>query len=439
MNLSNGFKKYAQNTGHLFVEKIARTIVTLTVWAFVIRYLGPEKFGIFSYALSFVFLFSILSDLGLDSIVVRDLVKNAGQKEVILGSVFLLKFIGAIFAIFAIVVATGMLSVEYYTKAVILIISICMVFRTFNNIDFYFQSCVLSKYTVYSQLLALMVTSILCLTFIQLKMPLIYFAHVVVIESAVVSIGLVIFYTIRGQQIFSWRFNLAIIKGLLKNSWPIIFSGFAISVYMRIDQIMIKQILGADWTGYYSAAVRVSEVFYFIPIVIAGSLFPAIVNAKQKSELLYYNRLQALFTFLLWIALIISLCISTLAFPLIQILFGQKYLQSAGVLSIHAWAGIFVFLGVVRGKWAINENLQFFIMIYAILGAIANIVLNIILLPIFSIQGAAFATIISYSIAAVLGNLLSKKTRKIFFLQMRSFNVIAVWKLWKQGILKSIA
>lgn len=434
-----GFKKYTINTGYLFIEKIARTIVTLTIWAFVIRYLGPKQFGLFSYALSFVFLFNILSDLGLDSVVIRELVKDTEQKETILGSVFLLKFIGAAIAIFTIIVVTRILSIEYYTKIIIIVMSMRMIFRAFNNIDFYFQSRILSKYTVYSQVIALVITSILCLAFIQLRKPLIYFACVVVVESAIISTGLVISYIFGGQKIFSWRFNLVTMQKLLKDSWPVIFSGLAISVYMRIDQIMIKQMLGMEWTGYYSAAVRVSEVFYFVPIVIAGSLFPAIVNAKAKSETLYYNRLQALFIMLSWTALAISLCISMLAFPLIQVLFGQKYLRSAGVLSIHVWAGIFVFLGVAGGKWAINENLQFFIMIYAVLGAIVNIILNLILLPIFSIRGAAFATIISYFIAAVLGNLLSKKTRKIFFLQMKSFNIIAAWKLWKQGILKSIA
>ena len=428
VRLTTGFKKYAANTGYLFFEKIVWAIVALTIWALVIRYLGPEQFGLFSYALSFVFLFKILSDLGLDSIVVRDLVKNLEQKEVILGLVFLLKFIGAAFTIVIIIALTEILSIEYYTRILIRVMSISLVFRAFNNIDFYFQSRVLSKYMVYSKLLALMVTSILCLTFIQFKKPLVHFAYVIVIETAVISTGLIIFYKIMRQNIFSWRFSLVAIRNLLKDSWPIILSGLAISIYMRIDQIMIKQMLGVAPTGYYSAAVRVSEVFYFIPVVMAGSLFPAIVNAKQTSELSYRNRLQALFTFLLWIAIAIAICLSALAFPLIRILFGQKYLQSASVLSIHAWAGIFVFLGVARGKWAINENLQIYLMFYALLGAIVNISLNLFFIPIWGVSGAAIATVISQAIAAIFSNLFSKKTRPVFILQIKALNFIRVFK-----------
>jgi len=418
-----GVRKYLVNTGHLFIGKIARLIVTLTVWALVIRYLGPEQFGLFSYALSFVFLFSILSDLGLDSVVIRELVKNTEQKETILGSVFLLKFIGAAIAIFAIIAVTRILSLEYYAKVIIIVMSMRLIFRAFNNIDFYFQARVLSKFAVYSQVIALVITSILCLVFIQLRKPLIYFVYIVVIESAIISIGLITSYIFKGQKIFSWKFNFITIKNLLKDSWPIILSGFAISIYMRIDQIMIKQILGTSWTGYYSAAVRVSEVFYFIPIVISSSLFPAIVNAKQTSELLYRNRLQALFAFLLWIAIAIALCFSVLAFPLIQTLFGPKYLQSAGVLSLHAWAGIFVFLGVARVSWTINENLQMYTMFYTVTGAAVNIILNLVLIPAMGIKGAAIATVFSQFWVAVLSNLFSSKTYPIVSLQLKAFNL----------------
>jgi len=433
MKFTAGFKKYAINTGFLFFERIVWAIVALTVWAFVIRYLGPQQFGLFSYALSFVFLFKILSDLGLDSIVVRGLVKNPEQKEVILGSAFLLKFIGAAFAIVIIIALTGILSIEYYTRILIRVMSISLVFRAFNNIDFYFQSRVLSKYMVYSKLLALMAISILCLTFIQFKKPLVYFAYVIAIETAVISMGLIIFYKIMRQNVFSWRFSLVAIRNLLKDSWPIILSGLAISIYMRIDQIMIKQMLGAGPTGYYSAAVRVSEVFYFVPIALAGSLFPAIVNAKQKSDQIYYSRLHALFALFLWMALIIALFFSTLAFPLTKMLFGQKYLQSASVLSIHAWAGVFVFLGVARGKWAINENLQIYMMWYTIIGAVLNIVLNSALIPTMGIKGAAIATVISQFWAAVLSNLASSRTRSMFGLQIKAFNFIRALKtsvLW---------
>lgn len=431
----SGFKKYIVNTGHLLVEKVMRIFVGLFVWAVVVRYLGPEQFGLFSYALSFVFLFHILSDLGLDTVAVRDLVKSTKEQSHILGSLFLMKITGAIVAIILIAVVSGVLSIEPMTRAVILVVSFRLLFRAFHNIDFYFQSRVLSKYTVYARIVSLLMTVVLCLLFVYFEKPVIYFAYVVVIEYVIESVGLIIFYR-RIKSLPSWRVDWSTMKKLLKDAFPLIITGIGISIFMRIDQIMIKQMLGADWAGYYSAAVRVSEVFYFIPIAICTSLFPAIINAKQRSEEVYLNRIQALFTLLLWGSLILSLCLSVLSVPLIKVLFGAEYSISASVLAIHVWATVFVFMGVVRGKWAINENLQFFVMIYTILAAVLNVVLNFIFLPIFSIWGAAVATIVSYAMAAVFGNLLSKKTRGIFILQVKSLNLIEGWRLWKRGALK---
>lgn len=428
LEITDNVRKYAVNTGYLFFEKGLRIIVTLFIWALVVRYLGPEQFGLFSYALSFVFLFHIFSDLGLDTIAIRDLVRAEKQQKVILGSLFLMKLVGAISAVVLIAITTRVLPVALNTRALILVISIRLIFRAFYNIDFYFQSRVLSKYTVYARVLSLITTTILCLIFIYLKKPVIYFAYVVVIEYFVESMGLVVLYR-RKKSISSWKADWLTIKKLFRDALPLIVTGIAISIYMRIDQIMIKQMLGVEWVGYYSAAIRVSEAAYFIPVAICGSLFPAIITSKHRSEELYYNRLQALFTLLSWIALSTSLCLSVFSVPLIHMLYGAEYSLSAGVLAIHTWAAIFVFLGLARGKWAVNENLQFFVMIYACLGAAINIILNFIFLPIFSIWGAAFATIIAQSISAVFGNLLSKKTRSIFFLQVRSLNIVESWKL----------
>lgn len=433
LDINRGAKRYAVNTAYLVFEKSFRIVVTLFVWALVVRYLGPEQFGLFSYALSFVFLFHIFSDLGLDSVAIRDLVKKEKEQKVILGSLFLMKLVGAVTTVLLIAIITRVLPIAPNVRILILIISIRLIFRAAHNIDFYFQSHVLSKYTVCARIFSLITTIILCLTFIHLEKPVVYFAYIVVIEHFIESMGLIIFYR-RKKRISSWEVDWLTIKKLLKDSLPVIVTGIAISIYMRIDQIMIKQMLGAEWVGYYSAAIRVSEASYFIPMAICGSVFPAIINAKQRSKELYYNRLQALFTLLAWLALGLSLCLCVFAVPLVHLLFGAEYSLSAGVLAIHAWTAIFVFLGIARGKWAINENLQAFVMVYAVLGAISNVILNFIFLPIFSIWGAAFATIISQAIASVFGNLLSKKTHKMFIFQMKSLSIIEGWKLLKRDI-----
>ena len=425
----NGFRKYFFNTGYLVLEKVTRTVISFVVWAQVIRYLGPERFGILSFVLSIVFLFGILSDLGLNAIVVREIIRHPGNENQILGSTFTLKLAGSLLAIALALSLSWVLVRDIDVVMLIFIISLQLIFQSFDTVDYYFQAHVQSKYSVYSKLISLSATTFFCLLFIYFKKSLIWFAAIVPIEIAVARIAVFCFYINISKNVTSWSVSLDMIKDLLRKSWPLIVSGVAISVYMRIDQIMIRQLLGDSQVGLYSAAVRVSEALYFIPMVIMSSVFPAIVSSKMQSEDLYYRRLQFVLGILLWMAVIVAVFISLFAKFILVGFFGDAYLPAAGVLALHSWACIFVYLGVAGTRWLINENLQLFSMAYTTLGAICNIALNFLLIPRYSIYGAALATVIAQLIAGVLANSLNKRTRKIFELQLKAFNMANIFKV----------
>jgi O-antigen/teichoic acid export membrane protein len=193
---------------------------------------------------------------------------------------------------------------------------------------------------------------------------------------------------------------------------------------MKIDQIMIKEILGLEDNGQYAAAVTLSEAFYFIPMVVASSLFPAIINAKKNNKKLYVTRLRRFYSLMIWLAIAIAIPTTFLSDWIVNLLYGDQYYQASGVLTIHIWASIFVFMGVANGKWLINENLQFFSMIYTVIGVVTNIVLNYILIRKIGIEGAAWATIISQFIATYFCLLLFKKTRVSFFRLSKSLFLV---------------
>ena len=177
---------------------------------------------------------------------------------------------------------------------------------------------------------------------------------------------------------------------------------------------MIKEMLDPESVGNYSAAVSLSEAWYFIPMAITSSVFPAIINAKKHSEELYYQRLQKLYDLMVWLAVTIALPTTFLAPWIIRVLYGEVFSQAAGVLSIHIWAGVFVFLGVASKNWLLTENLQIFSTINTSIGALANIVLNYILIKNMGINGAAISTLISYFIAAYLCLAFFDRTRLNF-------------------------
>jgi len=193
----------------------------------------------------------------------------------------------------------------------------------------------------------------------------------------------------------SWVIDFQYAKALLKECWPLLLSGIAIMIYMRIDQIMLGQMLGNDAVGIYSVAIRMSEVWYFIPVAIVASVFPSIVNAKEKSKTLYKDRLQKLYDLMVLMGLSVAIPMTFISDYLIFLLFGEEYSAAGIVLAIHIWAGIFVSLSVVNTKWLILDGFQKNIFYMALLGAVVNIVANWMLIPIFGIKGAALGTVIS--------------------------------------------
>lgn len=396
-----GFRRYFANTSWLFAEKVLRMVVGLFVGVWVARYLGPEKFGLLSYAQSFVALFSAFATLGLDGIVVRELVKNPEREGELLGTSFGLKLIGALAVFIMLAIAIPFTSNDRYTNILVFIIASATIFQAFNVVDMYFQAKVMGKFITFANTLSLLLSSIAKVVFILVQAPLIAFAWMVVFESFVLAIGYVYFYvnnhSLSDKKHFTFKLHTA--KSLLKDSWPLILSGLVIMIYMRIDQVMIKEMLNAEAVGQYAAAVRISEAWYFIPMVISNSLFPAIVNAKKQSEELYYARLQRLYDLMVWMSITIALPMTFLSNWVVNLLYGSAYGQAGSVLMIHIWAGVFVSLGLSFGKYLLVENYTNKYFNRTLIGAVANIILNYFLIPRYGIKGAAIATLIGQFIA----------------------------------------
>lgn len=418
-------QKAISNVGWLFADNVVRMGVGLFVSVWVARYLGPAKFGIYNYAIAFVALFGALATLGLDSIVVRDSVRNPSCKDETLGTAFVLKLIGGIVTLILTIVTISLLRPgDKLTLWLVGIIAAGLIFQAFDAIDFWFQSQVQSKYTVYAKNAAFTIISLVKIGLILSKAPLIAFAWAGLAEIALGAIGLVIAYRVSGQYLKAWRGSLILAKSLLKDSWPLILSGLTIMVYMRIDQIMLGEMIGAEAVGIYSVAVRLSEIWYFIPIAIVSSVFPAIVEAKGISEKLYYERLQKLFNLMSVLAYAIAIPITFLSGWLVISLFGEHYVEAGSVLAIHIWTGLFVFLGVARGAWTTTEGLMKFSFATTAIGAVINVILNYILINNYGVNGAAISTVIAQFIASYGANVFYSKTRVIFINQTKAILMI---------------
>jgi len=399
-NLS-GFKKYFSNTFWILLERAMRFTLGILIGIYVARYLGPDLFGLYNFAVSFSSLIILLSTLGLDKIVVKALVRKDAPDETILGTSLWLKLLGAIGSIVLIAILIQFFDAER-AKTAVYIISITSLFQSFNCIDFYFQAKVQLRYVAIIKITQSVIGALTKLMLIVMAADFIYFIGVLVLEAIILAFGLIFVYRQKVGSLFHWNWDGKLARNLLKYSWPLILSTLFIAINMRIDQILLQELLGSEAVGLYAAASRLSEASYNVCVLVVASVFPAIVNAKSIASDMYYNRMKNLYSLMFFLALFIALFITLLAEPLMTFLYGIAYIQSAEVFAIHIWTGIFVYWGIVMNQWAIMENLQKHMALFMFFGIIANIVLNILLVPIYGINGAAVATLISQLIANML-------------------------------------
>ncbi|MGO2511176.1 flippase [Marinomonas polaris] len=400
-----GFMKYFKNTSWLFGEKILRMVVGLFVGIWVARYLGPEQFGLFNYAQSFVGLFAVIATLGLDGVVIRELVKDESRYCELIGTAFFLKLMGALCVLVMLAIAINFTKNNYDTNVLIFIIASSTIFQSFNVIDFYFQSKVLSKYVVYANVISLFASSIVKIVLILSDAPLIAFAWVVFFDSIVLSMGLMFYF----YRKFGFEFKLNRIKFkydravlLLKDSWPLILSGIASIINMRIDQVMLGNISDFNTVGNYSAAVRLSELWFILPAVIGGSIYPSFVAVRQSDFDVYKKRIFLITKIMLCLSVSFALIVTFLSDFIVFYLYGLKYAEAASYLKIHIWSGVPYLSFFIFSQVAIIENLTKISLYCSVYAVISNIALNSIFIPSYGGGGAASTTLFVASTSVLL-------------------------------------
>lgn len=398
---SEGLKRYTANTLWALFARITSLIVSFFVSIYLVRYLGPENYGQLSYALSFVGLFAIISNVGIDNILYRDLIKYPKERNAYLGSAFIIKFAAGAVASLATIVFVYLLSPSDVSRLVIVLLSATFLFNAFNVIGYQFQADVAQKYTSLITLFTVFTLNLLKLLVIWMDEGILYIGLILLAESVLYAVLFLLAYLWRYGSLLNWRFSRRVSLSLLRDSWPFIFIAAFTTVYARIDQVMLKHLMDASAVGLYDAAVRLAEIWLFVPALIASSLFPAIVNARENNPAEYKKRLVLLTGLLGIFGLMVAIPATILAKPVTIFLYGSAFLASAAVLSVYVWASVFASIDIVVRYFLIAENRRTLIFIISMGTAIVNVGLNFILIPKYGIMGAAWSTLISYVLLTI--------------------------------------
>lgn len=414
-------RRAAANTGWLLSDKVLRQIINLSVGVWVARYLGPSMFGSLNYAQSYVLLFSAISTLGLDRVVIRDIVREPQDVSEILGTALGLRLVAGMATIaLPIALMRFLRPNDLQTLWLVAIIACGNLFLAFDVVDLRFQARLQSKYTVFAKDTSFVLAAAAKIVLIKMHAPLIAFAWVALADIALGGMNMVIALRLTGQPLRALTYSTARARQLLRESWPLILSSIAITAYMRIDQMMLGQMKTFAEVGIYAAAVRLSEVWSFVPVAITASVYPALIESRKTDLRLYNERLQKLFYLMTGLAYAIALPMTFVSGPLMSALYGPQFRAAGPVLAIHIWGAPFLFIGVVRGYWAVNEGMTKFIFATTFLGTVANVVLNLLLIPVYGPIGAAASLVASQVVASYLSNLWYRETRSVFVMQSKA-------------------
>ena len=402
----DGIKKYATNTGWTFAARISMMAISFLSIIYIARNLGPANFGELSYAISFVSIFSFIATFGIDAVLFRELAHTPEKKDALLGTALRLRTYTALLAIASCITSAVLFSPADVSFYLIVLISLTFLFQTFFIIQFEFQAAVYTKTISILAVAVTLILNILKVGVIYFDQGVIYLAATQLLESVLFSVGYVYLRKRHFGSLRAWYFDKHLAILLLKKAWPLLFSTAFVLIYARIDQIMLKHILDATSVGLYDAAIRLIEVWNFIPGIIVSSLFPAIVYARKHSQTEYSKRVRALFYLILFLTIAIALPIFLGAHLIVDLVFGSAFAASAGVLQLYIWAFIPLSFILLAKQVLLAEGATKVMFFISLLSMTVNVIGNYFLIPSYGIMGAAAATLISSTATGLVVSLL---------------------------------
>ncbi|NMG72713.1 flippase [Parazoarcus communis] len=426
-----GLVQVVDNIGWLFFDKILRLGVGLLVAVWIARYLGPSGFGLINFALALTSVFSAVAGLGLHGIVVRDLIRDPGGARLTLGSAVLLQVISGFLAyVLMLGVSAYLRPDDALFRCVTAIIGGMILFKACEVAAFRFESKLQSKYTVLVQGGVFVLFSGMKVGLILHDAPLIAFAWAMFAETALTGIALLTVMSRIDLRLKTLMASHDRVRSLLMDGWPLAISALAMILNMRIDQVMLGELIGNEAVGVYAASVRVAEAWYFIPLAVIASVFPSVSHARDCNRRLYHVRLKLLHDSVAALALSVALVTMCIARPLMALLYGKEFEAGGEVLAVLAWCGVFASLGFASGRWYVLEDLQRLALLRNLFGVAINVVMNALLIPLHGPLGAAVSTLIALWCATVLFDAFDKRTRDIFLMKLEALLLIGLFRRW---------
>ncbi len=403
--------KTVNNAKWMIGEQAVQMGISVVLGVLTARYLGPSNYGVINYAAALVVFFSSIVTLGLEGVIIKEMVNNRDAEGTILGTGIVMRLIASALSILSIMILLMILNPgDTLVLKVGFLQSLVMLFRSFELIDFWFQSHLRSKYVAILKSVSYFLVAAYKFYILFTNKSVEWFAFSTSLDFLLIAVMIVIAYYRKGGK--PMRFSMQVAKDLILQSYHFILSGMLVTVYTQMDKILIGQLLTETDVGLYSAAVTICNYCLLVPVALINSARPTIMQLKKDGdEQKYITRIKQLYAILIWGGIVLALGISIFSKLILRILYDEAYLSAAPALAITIWHVLFSTLGTARGVWIVCENKNSFVKKMVLWGAVVNLALNLLLLPLIGIIGSAITSLVTQIFTSIIAPLLYKETR----------------------------
>ena len=396
MKLDFLFKKsrIKRNAGWLIGGSIINKLFAFIVNIWTARYLGPSNYGLINYAAAYTTLFFSICTLGINSVLVKELIDHPDEEGTTMGTTLVLQGLSSLFSI--VMICTIVFFLNFGEKLTLLVVFLCslgLFFQMMDSLKYWFQSKLESKYAAIATTVAYIINSLFKVVLLMTGKSVVWFAIATSVDYFCVAVIMYLAYRkLKGPR---FKFSKVKAKTLFQNSYHFILSGLMISIYGATDKLMLKNMLDEASVGYYGTAVSICNMWVFVLAAIIDSYKPVITELHNTNRTAYENKNAQLYSIVFYCSIFVSTLITIFAHFGINILYGEAYLPAVLPLRIVTWYVAFSYLGVARDTWIVCEGKQkYLVRIYAG-AAVTNVVLNYFFIRLWGASGAALASLIT--------------------------------------------
>lgn len=408
--------KFARNIGWIFIGNLVHAVLQFLLNIYVARTFTTDAYGLINYSASLITFFSSVGTLGFNGIITKKFAEDEAHSGEYLGTAMLARAAFSLASIlFLQIIVHASNTEEKLLPIIVLCQSTSILFASFDLTIYWFRYKSKAKTVAIIRLIAFAISAVWRIVVVSIYADIVLYVIGVSLETCLFVVMLFVTY-INKNRGACIRFSRVKLASMLKISYPFISSAILSTIYGQTDKIMLKSMVDNTAVAMYSVSLTLAGAIVIIPTALIEGFRPDILSFKLANQTMYIKRVKQLYASVFWICVAYCIFITVSAKWIILLLYGNKYIDAVPSLSLVVWYTSFSYFGAINNLYMVAEEKTKWVQLTTLVGAITNVVLNFVLIPIYGVVGAAAASLVTQVFANFILLLIIPQLRENFFI-----------------------